>query len=99
MYCNIENYVLQHLKLCTATFQTVVLQHRKINLKTWNWEHSENICCNNPKISLQYSKIIYCNIKKKLIASLKKPLQHWRKPTKTYKQQKGWVRGADCSSP
>jgi hypothetical protein len=29
MYYNIENYVLQHRKLCTATSQIVVPQHRK----------------------------------------------------------------------
>jgi hypothetical protein len=42
-YCNMK-------KKCTATFQAVVLQHRK------------NIYCNDPKISLQHSKIICCNI-------------------------------------
>jgi hypothetical protein len=54
MYCNLENYVLQHRKLYTATSQIVVLQHRK------------NICYNDPKISLQHSKIICCNIKNPL---------------------------------
>jgi hypothetical protein len=45
MYCNIEKYVLQHQKLCTATSQIVVLQHRK------------NICCNIKKIHCNTEEI------------------------------------------
>jgi hypothetical protein len=39
MCCNIEDYVLQHQKISAATSQTVVLQYRKINHKTWEWKH------------------------------------------------------------
>jgi hypothetical protein len=64
IYCNIEKYVLQHQKLCIATSQTVVLQHRKINHETWKMKTFENHLLQQPKISLQHSKIICSNIQK-----------------------------------
>jgi len=67
----LEKYVLQHKQIYTPTSQIVVLQY------------CTNICCNDPELPLQHSKIIYCNI-------LKNPLQH--------EQQKN-IQTAPSSSP
>jgi hypothetical protein len=56
---------LQHRKLCAAISENIYYNIAKSTMKHEKWDHSENICCNNPKITLQHSKIIHCNIAKK----------------------------------
>jgi hypothetical protein len=82
MYCNIDQkkYVLQHRKLCAATLKIMccniknyVLQHKKLCTASSNTATSQNTSvATNQKIPLQHSKIIYCNIQKKPIATREK---------------------------
>jgi hypothetical protein len=72
MCCNIKNYVPQHQKLCATTSKNIYCNITKSTMKHRKWDHSENICCNNPKIPLRHSKIICCNIKKPLATRRKR---------------------------
>jgi hypothetical protein len=57
MYCNIEKTcTATSKKTCTATLKTMYCNISNSSTAT--------ICCNNPKIPMQHSKIICCNIKK-----------------------------------
>jgi hypothetical protein len=92
MYCNIENYVLQHRKIYIATSKNMYCNIS--NSSTTTSQKSTMKHGNRKKIKnhlLQQPKNLISTFENHLLQHKKNPLQHGETTKRTYKIARGWV--------